>query len=86
MNDAPDQGAGSDLDPAAEQERLDDLGQQIERTAERARDDLEPGGPGRTFTDAGVAAQVEEEGDTEHPPDVPPLDDGDDPGTGADAG
>ncbi len=66
------------LDPEKEQERLDDLGERIERTTERAADDLEPGGSGRTFTDAGVSAQVEDEGDTEHPPDVPPLDDGDD--------
>jgi hypothetical protein len=77
MDDAPDQGAGSNLDPDAEQQRIDELGDRIEATRERAADDLEPGGPGRTFTDAGVAAQVEDEGDTEHPPDVPPLDDGD---------
>ncbi|MCU1453983.1 MAG: hypothetical protein JWN46_2129 [Acidimicrobiales bacterium] len=57
----------NELDVDAEQQRLDALGEAIEGTREKAADDLEPGGRGRTFTDEGVARQVEETGDTDHP-------------------
>ncbi|MBX3286228.1 MAG: hypothetical protein R2746_15185 [Acidimicrobiales bacterium] len=52
---------------AADAERLDDIHDRVEQLRERAEDDLEPGGEGRMFADAGVRTQVEEEGDTEHP-------------------
>ena len=55
------------LDADVEAARLRQLHDDIEAVRERAHDDLEVGGEGRTFTDAGVAAQVEHEGDTEHP-------------------
>jgi hypothetical protein len=54
-------------DPADE-ERLDELGEEIEATRRKAAADLEPGGAGRMFTDEGVERQVEAQGDTEHPP------------------
>lgn len=55
------------LDVAAEQAHLDELGKEIAETRKHAKADLEVGGAGRTFTDEGVALQVEREGDTEHP-------------------
>jgi len=56
------------LDPDAERQRLEELGEHIEEAAKHAAADLEIGGSGRTFTDSGVRAQVEEHGDTSHPP------------------
>jgi hypothetical protein len=55
-------------DGPTEQERLDDLGERIEATRRKAAEDLEIGGRDRTFADEGVSRQVEEKGDTEHPP------------------
>ena len=49
-------------------DRLDDLADRIEATRKKAAEDLEIGGEGRTFADEGVRRQVEEKGDTEHPP------------------
>lgn len=59
--------AGRDPDDRTAEERLDDLGDEIRATREKAEDDLEPGGSGRIFADQGVREQVEHEGDTEHP-------------------
>jgi hypothetical protein len=59
---------GTPLDPEAEEARLEELGKQIEDTAERAHEDLDIGGSGRTFADEGVRSQVEVDGDTRHPP------------------
>lgn len=55
-----------ETDLSEQEQRLADLGDRIEETRKAAADDLLPGGSGRTFTDEGVRAQVEEFGDTEH--------------------
>ncbi len=52
---------------AADADRLDEIHDHVEQVREQAAADLEPGGAGRMFTDAGVRTQVEEDGDTEHP-------------------
>ncbi|HEX2578021.1 MAG TPA: hypothetical protein VHK88_16860 [Aquihabitans sp.] len=55
-------------DPTSDdQDRLDALEGDVDALRERAEDDLEPGGQGRTFADEGVREQVEHKGDTEHP-------------------
>lgn len=58
------------LDVEAEKERLADLGRRDAELAAKAEADLEVGGAGRTFTDAGVRSQVEDGGDTAHPTDL----------------
>ncbi|MCU1498180.1 MAG: hypothetical protein JWM47_2133 [Acidimicrobiales bacterium] len=70
MTDATDPStpASSDQpDTEAEKERLAEQSAADDRIRERAAEDLEPGGPGRTFADQGVREQVEERGDTHHP-------------------
>lgn len=66
-DDTPERTDDGHLDVEAERERLERLRRTEQEVERQAADDLTMGGPGRTFSDSGVRAQVEDEGDTEHP-------------------
>jgi hypothetical protein len=57
---------GAHLDVEAEQQHLDELGKHIEEVRQKAHEDLDIAGRGRTFADEGVSRQVEQYGDTVH--------------------
>lgn len=56
------------LDVPEEEDRLDEMEKTDAKIESDAKNDLEPGGQGRTFADSGVRAEVAEDGDSDRPP------------------